>query len=104
MGVNIKLIPITDDNGNTTAYMFYCPGCEHHHAYYVSGKLVWQFNQNLDSPTFTPSLLNRVPCDGLEPHIPEKICHIYLTDGIIHFLNDCTHKLAGQKVPLQEDE
>ncbi|HTK34532.1 MAG TPA: hypothetical protein VL358_04490 [Caulobacteraceae bacterium] len=27
-------------------------------------------------------------------------CHTYVTGGIVDFLSDCTHALAGQKRPL----
>ena len=102
--MNNKLTPIADDDGSVRAYMFYCPGCKHHHLFNVKGdRPRWEYNHNIDKPTVTPSLLNRVPCDHLEPHIPEKVCHLYLTDGIIHFLPDCTHELAGKSVPLEED-
>jgi hypothetical protein len=29
-------------------------------------------------------------------------CHSFVTDGKIEFLNDSTHKLAGQTVPLPD--
>lgn len=29
------------------------------------------------------------------------VCHSYVRDGQIQFLGDCTHKLAGQTVPLE---
>ncbi len=30
----------------------------------------------------------------------DEVCHSFVTDGQIQFLGDCTHKLAGQTVPL----
>jgi hypothetical protein len=30
------------------------------------------------------------------------VCHSFLTDGVFHFLGDCTHPYAGQQVPLPE--
>lgn len=30
----------------------------------------------------------------------KTVCHSFITDGQIQFLNDCTHPLAGQTVPL----
>jgi hypothetical protein len=32
------------------------------------------------------------------------ICHSFIKDGMIQFLDDCTHALAGQTVPLGEFE
>jgi hypothetical protein len=30
------------------------------------------------------------------------VCHSFVTDGRIQFLNDCTHPLAGQTVDIPE--
>ena len=35
-----------------------------------------------------------------EPGDPPEVCHSFITDGRIQFLNDCTHALAGHTVPL----
>lgn len=32
----------------------------------------------------------------------ETVCHCYVTDGIIQFLDDCTHSLKGQNVPIPD--
>jgi hypothetical protein len=36
----------------------------------------------------------------IEP-IP-TVCHSYVTDGKIRFLDDCTHELAGKTVELED--
>lgn len=85
------------------SYNFFCPGCQHEHRYIVKwgskhGRKdpTWTFNGNMESPTFHPSLLyNRA---GGNPTVP--ICHIFIKDGMIQFLSDCSHKLAGQTVPM----
>ena len=77
------------DKGEHYGYMFHCPGCQHAH---VCDKR-WTFNGDMDKPTFTPSLLNRTD---------KTRCHLFVTDGKIRFLNDCTHQLAGQTVDLPE--
>lgn len=79
----------------------------------------WGFNGDLDRPTFTPSVLTRwspweppVNADNLEAFKAapwpqrqvEHVCHSFVTDGRIQFLNDCTHALAGQTVDLPEIE
>lgn len=77
-------------------FFFYCPGCECHHSF--SSR--WTFNGSREKPTVTPSLLVNA---GREcPDHPR--CHLFLTDGIIKFLGDCSHALAGQSVPLEEFE
>ncbi len=99
-------------------YSFYCPGCEARHTYWTSESgngLQWNFNNDMDKPTFSPSLLNRwgkyVDPNFEEPDTQEYgapkggwsgICHLYLTDGYLQFLSDCTHELAGKIVPLPE--
>jgi len=96
---------------------FWCPGCDEAHAIPVStgpkeaGR--WGYNGNPDHPTFSPSILvtgTRPITDAEHARIMagEKItpepqrCHSFVCDGQIQFLGDCTHKLAGQTVPLPE--
>lgn len=80
-------------------YAFYCASCQEAHTYYIvkwreGGNPVWNFNGNEVAPTFTPSLLYQQP--------PEKRCHIFITDGIIKYLPDCGHQLAGKDVPIPD--
>lgn len=77
----------------TWAFWFFCPGCEGAHFYQVPQ---WSFNGDFAKPTFTPSLLLHAH-EGGQPR-----CHLFLTDGRLQFLGDCTHKLAGQTVDLPE--
>lgn len=78
---------------------FHCPGCESAHNIPVRGNpRAWNWNGNIDSPTFTPSLLVNV--GGGNPTAP--ICHSFVTDGKIQFLGDCTHKMAGQTIEIPE--
>ena len=91
-----KLKPMARD-GAVVGYAFWCQGCNEPHTYYVvnwRNNPVWTFNGNLEKPTFTPSLLYRYP--------PEKTCHLFLTDGNIQYLGDCSHELKGRTVPLQD--
>lgn len=71
---------------------FHCPGCKHGHSYTVPR---WTWNGSMDKPTFTPSLLNTTP---------EKRCHLFVTDGRIHFCSDCRHELAGQTVEMEDED
>ena len=100
------------DDGTTWA--FDCPGCNMPHSFSTApGR--WTFNGNTEKPTFNPSLLVRgnVPITDEEHAIilaggkikPKPfICHSFVRDGNIEFLNDCTHALAGQTVPLPNIE
>ena len=101
---------------------FRCPGCGMVHTIVVSGPTAWQWNGSVESPTLYPSVLarsghfapgrqsDRCWCDYNRDHpndpAPFKcgVCHSFVTDGRIQFLNDCTHALKGQTVPLPEYE
>lgn len=81
-----------DGNGET-GYHFWCPGCKIYHGC-KTGPNGWQFNGDVVKPTFKPSLL--VTGGDIR-------CHSFIEDGCMRFLNDCTHELAGQTVPLEPD-
>lgn len=73
-------------------YFFWCIACDTHHIFDVrsDGKRPnWSFNGDLNNPTFSPSLL-----------YPERKCHLFLENGKIKYLSDCSHKLAGQTVDM----
>lgn len=88
---------------------FRCPGCRETHQIRVEGegRPRWDFNGDYDKPTFTPSILVTwsEPSD-VEGEFDDTskdrkmICHSFVTDGRIRFLDDCTHDLKGQTVPL----
>lgn len=61
----------------------------------------WGFNGSLEKPTFTPSLLVRWHDPDGVPGI-NSVCHSFVTDGKIQFLDDCTHKLKGRTADLYE--
>lgn len=51
----------------------------------------WGWNGDSDKPTLTPSILTKNHKD---------VCHSFVKDGKVQFLDDSTHELAGQKVDL----
>lgn len=75
-------------------YAFHCPACKTHHGVKVGGGANggWLWNESIDEPTFSPSILS----------LREPRCHSFVTLGKIQFLTDCEHELAGQTVPLPE--
>lgn len=85
-------------------YRFECPGCETNHVVNDS----WQFNGDFDRPTFSPSILvSHGEMTGVSEETKRQYklverCHSFVRDGRIQFLDDCTHKLAGQTVELPE--
>lgn len=92
------LLPVNDQTGNLSGYMFECLGCGNMHWYNLYGGVgfslthpKWNFNGDLENPSFTPSLLNTKP---------NSVCHLYITNGKIEYLSDCTHSLAGQTVTM----
>ncbi len=88
---------LTNQEETETSYGIFCPGCERMHLFDKR----WNFNGDMDSPTFKPSML----VYQNHPDKPAKKynhrCHSYVTDGKIQFLNDCTHELVGTTVLLE---
>lgn len=93
--------------------LFTCPGCKGWHVVNVESdaRPRWDWNGDVDRPTFSPSILVRTgravdPTFKPEPGDPPEVCHSFVTDGRIQFLTDSTHDLAGQTVdlpPFDED-
>jgi len=75
-------------------HQFICPGCQCEHN--IDSR--WSYNDNPEKPTFQPSYLLK----GSYNNKHNQVCHSFITDGQIKFLNDCTHELKGQTVELPE--
>lgn len=54
----------------------------------------WTWNGNTEKPTLKPSILSRMGRDG------GVVCHTFVNDGMVQFLDDCTHEHAGQTLEL----
>lgn len=76
--------------------VFHCPGCKSSHVVNET----WTFNGDLDFPTINPSILVNGKCEFYNPAVPT--CHSFVENGSIRFLDDCSHELAGQTVPIPE--
>ena len=76
-----------------TMWWFQCPGCDETHGYQTPQ---WTRTGTDEAPTFTPSLLVRYGTGD------KRRCPLSLRAGVLEFLADCTHALAGTKVPLPE--
>lgn len=77
------------------SYIFYCPGCKEKHMFWLKegeDHPSWQWNWNYKKPTVTPSIVLDVP---------EKRCHLNITNGQIIFHADCWHELAGQTMEFE---
>jgi Family of unknown function (DUF6527) len=65
----------------------------------------WTWNGSIDAPTINPSILtNWQAGDGDGNPAPDIVCHSFVNNGMVEFLPDCTHSLAGQTVPLLDVE
>ena len=90
---------------------FQCPGCNYLHVLPTGAGpgARWTYNGNPAAPTFMPSVLVRTG-SAVDPKLapeweegdPPLICHSFVTDGRIRFLEDSTHHLAGQTVDLPD--
>lgn len=99
-----KLIPL-EENGQIVAYLLDCPGCGMSHAPYARphesplSRASWDFNGDLEVPTFSPSILVKVE----SPYTGKPlICHFFIQNGYLRFLGDCTHFLAGKSVEMRD--
>jgi hypothetical protein len=105
---------------------FWCPGCDDMHAIPVAPEQqpngAWGWDGDVKRPTFAPSLLVRsghyaeaggsaAECKFCNWSDEEKAewggsgcvrCHTFVRGGMIEFLGDCTHALAGQTVPIPQ--
>lgn len=95
-----KIKILNDTQGDPSDAIFNCPACDRAHPIRIASKCgapVWNWNGDLDKPTFTPSLL-------VYPHNSQRRCHSFVTDGRIEFCGDSDHELAGQTVDLPDME
>lgn len=97
-----KVYKLFNTKKELQGYSFFCPGCKCHHVFYTKKQHdkapVWTFNGNIERPTFRASLL--VNKDLSCPGMPK--CHLFITDGKIQYLNDCTHELAGKTIEMED--
>lgn len=127
----MKVKKTVDQEGRLIGYSFTCPGCKDRHVLPVrplpqgvsespdAGMAHWHFNGDLEKPTFSPSISvvcghyagqskSECACEYNRLHPEEAddftcyICHSFVRNGAIEFLNDCTHVLAGQKMELPD--
>lgn len=98
----MKVKAVCNNENEIQGYFFRCPGCQRRHLVYTKeqspGGACWSLNGDVEHPTFSPSIL--VNKGGEVPSVP--ICHSFIRDGKIQFLNDCTHELAGKTIELPD--
>lgn len=88
--------------GEDNKLFFECPGCDNDLGHFIifkgdkSKHPIWEFDGNMESPTISPSI--KVTRGN------KQICHFFIKQGKIQFLNDCFHKLAGKTVDMKDVE
>jgi Family of unknown function (DUF6527) len=95
---------ILDHGVRYDALAFICPGCEVMFPGSTGLHMLpvnttehspsWTWDGNLEQPTLSPSILTGRGTD--------KTCHSFLRSGVLEFLSDCTHPLAGTSAPLPD--
>lgn len=100
---------------NTKNRIFWCPACNQVHT--IDDK--WTYSGTDEKPTVRASVKamyvkvpnplphdenGRIMFDENKRVIGAKdmICHLFITDGKIRYLNDCTHEMAGQTVDMED--
>jgi hypothetical protein len=76
-------------------FHYWCEGCGYEHAFALKADGGHHhFNMDLNLPTVLPSLVQN--------STPGRMCHSFIKDGVIQYLNDCWHHLAGKTVELTD--
>lgn len=90
--------------------------CPAGHDHYINTKVPnqqnaqWNFNGDFEKPTFSPSINERTGyfvdpnTKGDEEWLKENSyhCHFFVNNGMIQFLNDCSHDLRGKTMELPD--
>lgn len=91
----VPLSPILMGSEDGKRIYWRCPGCKSVHGIVVDGPERWMYNADPDKPAFTPSVKVTHPTpDG------EHVCHSFVAEGFMRFLEDCTHELVNQRVAI----
>lgn len=94
---------VTHGDGSPYGVRWDCPGCGEPHVVPTHGPTAWGFNDDLEHPTLSPSILVHPAGrwrDGVVVQSPR--CHSFVRDGRIEFCSDSEHALAGKTVDLPE--
>lgn len=81
------------DNRDGLLAMMYMPGYDDIVMIPVYGHNGWYWNGDKREPTFSPSILDPGEMGRVRNHV-------FVRDGIIEYLHDCDHELAGKRVEL----
>jgi len=84
--------------GSGSRLLFYCPGCCDLHAIVIDGTRGWVWNKDLDKPTVTQSVLSQWTNKTTNE---TRVCHLFIENGHLRFLGDCTHQYNNVVVPME---
>lgn len=88
-----------DESETQRQYIFNCAGCDQEHTFNDG---LWSWNNDYEKPTIEGSyLIHGYRFDENRNSVP-LVCHSHIKDGMIEYLTDCTHNLAGQTIELPE--
>lgn len=87
------------EGGLAHSVEWHCPGCNTLHCVPIKGSATqggqrWTWNDRIGRPILSPSVHFKDP----------PVCHSFVQEGKIQFLSDCGHALAGQTVPMIDEE
>jgi len=101
MGAKLYKVNQSKRIDNAPDYVFVCPGCGHGHGLYISHPndvgAQWTWDGNIEKPTVQPSIMSK-----WDYGTGKKVCHMFVREGKIIFLNDCTHELRGKTVDMKD--
>lgn len=89
---------VTNANGEIgMRHYYWCPGCKTLHGIAINphkqdNGAGWTFAGTLECPSYEPSQKSDFG--------DKRVCHTFIRNGQIQFLDDCTHELKGQTVPM----
>lgn len=105
-----------NDGASYKALVFWCPGCEYvgedgetqggAHMLPITGsgdigaQPSWGFSGTEDCPTLSPSILSKVDFRRVNGEVVHLVCHSFMRNGQLEFLEDCNHQYAGQTIGL----
>lgn len=57
----------------------------------------WDYNGDKYNPTFSPSIITEYRGENIRIILRN---HVFIREGMIQYLPDCTHEYAGKTIPL----
>ena len=108
-----RVVRMAKDPAARSYLHLWCPACQDRHTIVyrrADAGDIWIWDGKLETPTISPSILVtgtqhpegdpfHAPAHQVAPGSRTR-CHSFVRNGQWRFLDDCTHTLAGQTVPM----